>query len=138
MESLATLAERITQVLHSLIFRALRSALLMGEPSITEILGRFFRRYHSLHTISGHCSATHGGNLFGPFEEVCISQDNNVSQVIVADITRSQWHQQVSKEGKISLITIQPASQPQCSLQIPDVSVSFLDKNNPQETDGKV
>ena len=49
--SSATLAERITQVLHSLIFRARRSALLMGDPSITEILGRFFRRYHSLYTI---------------------------------------------------------------------------------------
>ena len=59
-------------------------------------------------------------------------------QVVVADITRSQWHQQVSKEGKISLIIIKPASQPNCSLQIPDVSVSFVDKNNPQETDGKL
>ena len=136
MESLATLAERITQVLHSFIFRALRSALLMGDPSMTEILGRFFRRYHSLHTVVVYCIGTDAGDLFGPFEEVCISQDNNVSQVIVADIARSQWHQQVSKEGKISLIT--SASQSYCSLQIPDVPVSFVDKNNPQETHGKV
>ena len=95
---MATLAERITQVLHSLIFRARRSARLMGDPSITEILGRFFRRYHSLHTVVVYCIGTDAADLFGPFEEVCISQDNNVPQVIVADITCSQWHQQVSKE----------------------------------------
>ena len=43
-----TLADRMTQVLQSLIFRALRSARLIGDPSITDILGRFFNRYHSL------------------------------------------------------------------------------------------
>lgn len=43
-----TLADKMTQVLQSLIFKALRSARLIGEPSITDILGRFFNKYHSL------------------------------------------------------------------------------------------
>ena len=45
-----TFADRMTQVLQSFILRARRSALLIGDPSIKEILGRFFSKYHSLQT----------------------------------------------------------------------------------------
>ena len=49
---IVTFADKMTQVLQSLIFKALRSARLIGEPSITDILGRFFNKYHSLK----HCA----------------------------------------------------------------------------------
>ena len=41
------------QVLHIFIFNAIRSARFMGEPSITDIFGRFFKRGHSLRKIRG-------------------------------------------------------------------------------------
>ena len=44
-----TLADNITQVLQSFIFSALKSARLIGDPSIMEIFGKFFSKYHSLH-----------------------------------------------------------------------------------------
>ena len=123
---LPTFADRITQVLHSLIFNARRSALLIGEPSMAEILGKFFSRYHSLtlrvrfgffselfffdfYQINFSLNSCLMNNfktfcfyIFSPFEKVQISQDNNMSEVIVANITRSQWHQQVSKEKMCS------------------------------------
>ena len=45
---LNTMAERRMTVLARLTFTALRSALLVGLPSITEILGRLDSSPHSL------------------------------------------------------------------------------------------
>ena len=42
------LEERRIQVLHRLMFTALRSALFSGEPSISDIFGRFLNKGHSL------------------------------------------------------------------------------------------
>ena len=46
----STFADNRIQVLHNLIFRARKSALLIGDPSMKEIFGKFLSKCHSLKT----------------------------------------------------------------------------------------
>ena len=78
-----TMAERRMTVLARLTLTALRSALLLGLPSITLILGRLESRPHSLHKL---VKIQHQKMSDLLLDELHVGEDDDVPQVVVGDV----------------------------------------------------
>ena len=76
------MAERRMTVLARLTLTALRSALLLGLPSITLILGRLESRPHSLHKFVIRYQKMSVLLL----DELHVGEDDDVPQVVVGDV----------------------------------------------------